>query len=69
MPRRLIHKAQVLTKQISLNPNLDLSQITQTLLRSVGESSKRLINDYFRGWNQQLSKGGDGKAFILFLKN
>jgi hypothetical protein len=33
----------VLTKRISLNSNLDFSQITQTSLRDVGESSQRLM--------------------------
>jgi transposase len=38
--------AEVLTKRISLNPNLDFSQITQTSQRGVGESSQRLENEY-----------------------
>jgi hypothetical protein len=32
----------VLTKRISLNPNLDFSQINQTSLRGEGESSQRI---------------------------
>jgi hypothetical protein len=43
MPQRLIHKAQVLTKRISLNPNLDFSQITQSSQRGVGDSSQRQV--------------------------
>jgi hypothetical protein len=38
--------AEVLTKRISLNPNLDFSQITQTSQRGVGESSQRLEIEY-----------------------
>jgi hypothetical protein len=30
---------------ISLNPNLDFSQITQTSQRGVGRSSQRLLNE------------------------
>jgi hypothetical protein len=42
MPQKLFHKAQVLTKRISPNPNLNFSQINQTSLRGVGESSQQL---------------------------
>jgi hypothetical protein len=41
MPRRLLHKAQVLTKRISLKSNLDFSQINQTSLRGVGERAHK----------------------------
>jgi hypothetical protein len=65
MPQRLLHKAQVLTKRISLNHNLDFSQITQTSLRGVGESSQRIM-----GWVLSLvepaaSKGRRGKLLYL----
>jgi hypothetical protein len=69
MPQILFHKAQVLTKWISLNPNLDFSQITQTTLRGVGESSQKLMDAYFHWWNQHPSKEGRGQAFILSPKN
>jgi hypothetical protein len=36
--------AQMAHKDDSLNPNLDFSQITQTLQRGAGESSQRLRN-------------------------
>jgi hypothetical protein len=38
----LLQKGQVLTKRISLNPSLDFSQINQTSLRGVVESSQTL---------------------------
>jgi hypothetical protein len=58
MPQRLLHKAQVLTKMISLNPNLDFSQITQISQRGVGESSQRLGNEYGSLVVPATSKGG-----------
>jgi hypothetical protein len=68
MPRRLIHKAQVLTKKISLNPNLDFSQITQISQRDVGRSSQRLGNEFDSLVVPVISKGGRGEAFILATK-
>jgi hypothetical protein len=63
------HKAQVLTKRISLNPTLNFSQINQTSLRDIGEMSQRINDAYFYWWNQQPPKEGGGKAFILSPKN
>jgi hypothetical protein len=45
--------------------SLDFSQITQTSLRGEGEMSQRLQKEYFCWWNQQPSKEGRGKLFIL----
>jgi hypothetical protein len=59
------HKAQVLTKRISLNPNLDFSQIIQTSQRGVGRSSERHGNAFGSLVVPAASKGGRGKAFIL----
>jgi hypothetical protein len=58
----------VLTKRISLNPNLDFSQITQTSQRYVGESSQRLGNEYDSLVVLAASKGGRREAFILAPK-
>jgi hypothetical protein len=52
----------VLTKRISLNPNLDFSQIIQ---RGVGESSQSLGNEYGSLDVPAASKGGREKSFIL----
>jgi hypothetical protein len=41
--------------------NLDLSQITQTSQRGVGEMSQRLSDECFRWWNQQPPKEGGEK--------
>jgi hypothetical protein len=60
--------AQSLTKRISLNPNMNFSQITQTSQRGVGESSQRLRNEYGLWMASTPSKGGRGKAFILIPK-
>jgi hypothetical protein len=61
--------AQVLIKRISLNSNLDFSQITETSLRGVGRSLQRLMDVFFHWWNQQPPKKGRGEAFILNPKN
>jgi hypothetical protein len=61
--------AQVLIKRISLNSNLDFSQITETSLRGVGRSSQRLMDVFFHWWNHQPPKKGGGEAFILNPKN
>jgi hypothetical protein len=55
----------VLTKRISLNPNLDFSQIIQTSQRGVGESSQSLGNEYGSLDVPAASKGGREKSFIL----
>jgi hypothetical protein len=68
MPWRLLGKAQVLTKRISLNPILDFSQIIQTSLRGVGDGSQRLYDEYFQWWNQQLPKGEGEKLLYYSLK-
>jgi hypothetical protein len=69
MTRRLLHKAQVLTKRISLNPKLDFSQITQTSQRGVGESSQRLENEFGLLVIPAASKGERGKLLYLLSKN
>jgi hypothetical protein len=56
---------QALTKRISLNPNLDFSQITQTSQRGVGRSSQRLRNKFGSLVVLASSKDGRGGAFIL----
>jgi hypothetical protein len=61
--------AQALTKRISLNPILDLSQITQTSQRGVGESSQRLKKKYVSWMAPAPSKGRRGKLLYLPLKN
>jgi hypothetical protein len=43
---------QITHKEESLNPSLDLPQITQTSQRGVGESSQRLQDEIFCWWNQ-----------------
>jgi hypothetical protein len=53
------------TKRISLNPNLDFSQITQTSERGVGRSSQRLENEYDSLVVPATSKGGRGKLLYL----
>jgi hypothetical protein len=58
----------MLTKRISLNPNFDFSQITQTSQRGVGKSSQRLENEYASWIAPAPSKGGRGKTFILAPK-
>jgi hypothetical protein len=55
----------VLTKRISLNPNLDFSQITQTSQRGVGESSQRLGNAYDLLVVPAASKGERGELLYL----
>jgi hypothetical protein len=52
----------VLTKRISLNPNLDFSQISYSGVR---ESSQRLKNEYGSLVVPAASKGGRGEDFIL----
>jgi hypothetical protein len=52
-------------KEDFVNPNLDLSKITQTSLRGVGESSQRLRNECVSWMTPAPSKGGRGKTFIL----
>jgi hypothetical protein len=64
----LLHKAQVLTKRNSLNTNLDLLQITQTLLRGVGESSQRLMGWVFSLVEPATSKGGRGNFYTYLPK-
>jgi hypothetical protein len=61
--------AQIAHKEKSLNPNLDLSQITQTSQRGVGEGSQRLRNEYVSWLALAPSKEGSEKAFILVPKN
>jgi hypothetical protein len=61
----MLHKAQVLTKRISLNPILDLSQITKTAQRGVGESSQRLRIEYVL-W-MALAPSKEGREKLLYL--
>jgi hypothetical protein len=65
MSQRLLHKVQVLRKRISLNPNLDFSQITQTSQRGVGESSRMLRNEFGSLVVLAASKGGREKLLYL----
>jgi hypothetical protein len=61
---------QSLIKRISLNTNLNFSQITQTSERSVGESSQRLKNKYVSWVIPAPSKGGRVKLlYSQRLKN
>jgi hypothetical protein len=48
---------------------MDFSQITQTSLRGEGKRYQRLKEEYFHWQNQQHSKEGMEKAFILSFKN
>jgi hypothetical protein len=72
MPRRLLHKAQMLkcSQRASHSTlSLDFLQITQTSLRGEAKKSERLKEEYFRWWNQHPLKEKGGKAFILPPKN
>jgi hypothetical protein len=51
------------TKRISLNPILDLSQITQTSQRGVGVSSQSHANEYVLWMAPTLFKGGRGRFY------
>jgi hypothetical protein len=55
--------AQITHKEEYLNPSLDLSEITQTSQRGVGESSQRLYEECFHSWNQQSPKEGGGSFY------
>jgi hypothetical protein len=72
MPRRLLHKAQMLKcsqRGSHSTLSLNFSQITQTSLRGEGKMSQRLKEKYFRWWNQHPPKEGGGKDFILSPQN
>jgi hypothetical protein len=70
MPQGLFNKAQVLTKKISLNPNLNFSQIIQTSERDVGRRSQRLENEFGSLLYQQPPKEGRGSSYACpSLKN
>jgi hypothetical protein len=61
--------AQITHKEESLNPSLDLSQITQTSEKRCWEELTKALGRVFSLVEPAASKRGRGGAFILSPKN